>query len=378
MTTAAITIPAELGAALGYMQRVVACPEEIRARIAALRVPLDEAPTGRMTTSWRVGGGGGGGRDSGGRAFGGARGGDCGPRGGDRIEHRSYHGSGGSGSRAYYGGGSGGGGARDSGSRDAGHHFRSGGTWVSRHDSSSGGAGAGGPPRGPPRFGNRARKDATTEERMLDRIRDKLNKFSEMTYDTTKGWLGELLDSGETDFLTDFITLVFEKAAVEKPFCALYARLLTELRAGFPHLATELTRIFGNFMSIFEEVVDEPAVGSAQYDAFVAQRERRKFRRGYAAFIGEISRLGAVPATDLMRTCTVILTGFEESRMREGQQLLCEEYADCLTTLVKSAPPAAMMPLKARIQTNIASESTSVSMSKKAKFSLMGATDHLK
>ena len=213
---------------------------------------------------------------------------------------------------------------------------------------------------------------------MLDRIRDKLNKFSEMTYDTTKGWLGELLDSGETDFLTDFITLVFEKAAVEKPFCALYARLLTELRAGFPHLATELTRIFGNFMSIFEEVVDEPAVGSAQYDAFVAQRERRKFRRGYASFIGEISRLGAVSAADLLRTCTVILTGFEEARMREGQQLLCEEYADCLTTLVKSATPAAMMTLKVRIQSNIASESSSVSMSKKAKFSLMGATDHLK
>ena len=360
MTTAVITIPAELGAVLGYMQRVVACPEEIRARIAALRVPLDDAPPGRMTTSWRVAGGG--------RAFGGAGGGAReSSRGGDRIDHRQNNGGG---SRAYYG-------SREGTSRDAGHHFRSGGTWVSRHDVTAGG-GAGGPPRGPPRFGNRARKDVTTEERMLDRIRDKLNKFSEMTYDTTKGWLGELLDSGETGFLTDFITLVFEKAAVEKPFCALYARLLTELRAGFPHLATELTRIFGNFMSIFEEVVDEPAVGSAQYDAFVAQRERRKFRRGYAAFIGEISRLGAAHPADLLRTCTVILTGFEEARIREGQQLLCEEYADCLTTLVKSAPKLEMMSIKSRIQANITSESTSVSMTKKAKFSLMGAIDHLK
>lgn len=367
MTSVAITIPAELGAALGYMQRVVACPEETRARIAALRVPLDDVPPGRMTTSWRVGGGGG-------RAFGGAGGGS---RGGDRIDHRPNHG----GTRAYYGGGGGGHREVSSGgaSRDAGHHFRSGGTWVSRHDATSGSSsGTNGPPRGPPRFGNRARKDVTTEERMLDRIRDKLNKFSEMTYDTTKGWLGELLDSGETGFLTDFITLVFEKAAVEKPFCALYARLLTELRAGFPHLATELTRIFGNFMSIFEEVADEPAVGSAQYDAFVAQRERRKFRRGYAAFIGEISRLGAAHPADLLRTCTVILTGFEEARIREGQQLLCEEYADCLTTLVKSAPKAEMMSIKSRIQMNITSESTSVSMTKKAKFSLMGAMDHLK
>lgn len=348
MTTTAITLSVELGEALGYMQRVIACPEEIRARIAALRVPVDEVP-GRMTTSWRVGGGG--------RAFGGGGGGSDRrpPHGGDR---RPPHGGG--------------------GSRDAGHHFRGGGTWVSRHEA-TGGAGSGGGARAiPPRFGNRARKDATTEERMLDRIRDKLNKFSEMTYDTTKGWLSELLDSGETDFLTDFITLVFEKAAVEKPFCALYARLLTELRAGFPHLATDLQRIFGNFMSIFEEAVDEPAVGSAQYEAFIAQRERRKFRRGYASFIGDIARLGAISAEDLLRTCTVILTGFEEAKMREGQQLLCEEYADCLTTLVKSVTKGAMISLKDRIQANVVSEPTSLSMSKKAKFSLMGATDHLR
>ena len=64
--------------------------------------------------------------------------------------------------------------------------------------------------------------------------------------------------------------------------------------------------------------------------------------------------------------------------MREGQQLLCEEYADCLTTLVKSTAKEAMITLKARIQENIVSESTSPSMSKKAKFSLMGAIDHFK
>jgi hypothetical protein len=366
MATTMISLPAELGVALGHMQRVVVCPEEVRARIAALRVPLDDggAP-GRMTTSWRVGGGGAAG--GAGRAFGGGGGGgrDGGRDGGHYRHHR--------------GGGGGSGGS----SRDAGHHFRSGGSWVSRHEvaaSGGGGGGGGGPgPRtGPPRFGNRSRKEATTEERMMDRIRDKLNKFSEMTYDTTKSWLGELLDSGETAFLTEFITMVFEKAAAEKPFCALYARLITELRAGFPHLATELHRIFGNFMTIFEEVAEEPAVGSAQYDAFVAQRERRKFRRGYASFIGEIARLGAVANENLVRTCDVILTGFEEAKMGEGQQMLCEEYADCLATLVRSSTKDVVMPLKARITANIASEATSPSMSKKSKFSLMGATDFLK
>ena len=170
----------------------------------------------------------------------------------------------------------------------------------------------------------------------MDRIRDKMNKFSSITYDATKAWLSELLNSDETDFLTDFITLVFEKAAAEEPFCALYARLITELCAGFPHLSTELRRIFGEFMAIFAEAADEPDVGAAEYKAFLALRERKAHRRGYATFVGEIAKRNVLTADDITRTCTIILDGLFAAKTSAEKGMLCEEYADCLTRLIKS------------------------------------------
>lgn len=214
---------------------------------------------------------------------------------------------------------------------------------------------------------------------MMDRIRDKLNKFSDVTYDTTKAWLGQLLDSGETDFLTDFITLVFEKAAAEPPFCSIYAKLLTELRAGFPHLGVELHRIFDQFLAVFDSARDEPAVGSEGYDAFVAQRERRKFRRGYASFIGEVTVGGALGADQVARICDLILTQMIAAKKEADNQLLCEEYADCLGSLIKTCkeqlrPGAA--PLVARVREAM-DRTDAPSLSNRARFSLMDIVDVL-
>lgn len=222
-----------------------------------------------------------------------------------------------------------------------------------------------------PRFGNKGRADVTTEERMMDRIRDKMNKFSSMTYDATKGWLSQLLDSGETDFLTDFITLVFEKAAAEEQFCALYARLITELCTEFAHLKTELQRIFGEFMRIFTEAAEEPDVAAAEYAAFVALRTRRRYRRGYAAFIGEIARLKILTVADITSTCGVILDGIMTSKVQEDQGLLCEEYADCLTKLVKACAAGASVE---RVKEAMV---RGPSLTNKARFALMDLLDIL-
>ena len=338
------------------MHKVIACPEDVKARIAALRVPVEDVPGTRMTTSWRSGpssssydAGGGWRQQHGG---GGGNGNRWANGGGGGNHHRQYNSGGGGHPARWHGGGSNGGGGAPA--------FK---------------------PRRPiqdaPRYGNRARKDATTEERMMDRIRDKMNKFSDLTYDATKTWLSELLDSGETDFLTGFVTLVFEKAAAEPAFCATYARLINELRKPFPHLYTEVLRIFGEFMSVFADAATEPNAGTAEYDAFVALRERRKFRCGYAAFIGEVANLGILTMKEVVTTCNIVLDGLMSAKAMPDKGQLCEEYAECLRTMMMACEAGLKHtadPLVARVQAAM-DRTGSPSLTNKARFCLMDITD---
>ena len=300
----------QLSEALRLMQRPSQCPDDVRAKIAGLRVPADDGTValgngGRLNTNWR------------------------------------------------------------SGPRAPTHHY-------------TGGGRRGAPA---PRFGNRARMDASVEERMMDRIRDKMNKFSESTYDGIKSWLCELLDSGQADFLTEFITLVFEKAATETTFCSLYARLITELREGFPHLDVEMKRIFAEFMGVFKEANDAAAEGTSEYQSFLALRERRKYRRGYSAFLSEIAKLRVISTEDVLITCNVVLDGLLAAKVLEGQQMLCEEYADCLTTLMKRCAAGLQAggvgPTMVRVRQAM-DRAGSPSLSNKARFALMDLTDIFK
>lgn len=324
------------------MHKVIACPEDVKARIAALRVPAEDVPGTRMTTNWRSGPPPS--YDTGGSGW-------------------RHHGGGGR-PRQYNGGGSNGGGGSGGGGRWQQHGSAH--TFKPRR-----------PIQDAPRYGNRARKDATTEERMMDRIRDKMNKFSDLTYDTTKGWLSELLDSGETVFLTGFVTLVFEKAAAEPAFCGTYARLINELRVAFPHLYTEVLRIFGEFIAVFADAAMEPDAGTAEYNAFVALRERRKFRRGYASFIGEVANLGILTIDDVIRTCGVVLDGLMSAKMMSDKGQLCEEYADCLKTMMlacESGIRPVADPLVTRVKAAM-DRTGSPSLTNKARFGLMDILD---
>ena len=307
-----MTTMEQINDASRYMQTSIAFPEDVRARIASLRVPLEDGKDPRMNTNWRSGPGQG--------------------------PNRVFSGN--------------------------------------RPQMAGGGAGPQRPRKPAPRFGNRGNADASVEERMMDRIRDKMNKFSEATYEATKTWLSQLLDSGETDFLTDFITLVFEKAAMEKTFCALYARLITELCDGFPHLRVELVRIFSEFIKVFE-TANEPVSEGEGYQAFLALRERRKYRRGYSAFLSEIGRLGVISKDDVLKTCSIIVENLIVAKGIDDQQLLCEEYADCLTVLTKGLSLKTADPIVSRVRLAM-DRVGSPSLSNKARFALMDIMDQIK
>ncbi len=324
-----------LAEALGHMQRPYACPEDVKARIACLRVPMDEnarSGRGNITTNWRS------------------------APSVSAAPSSSTHG----------------------GSRHSafGVHQRT--TPHTPAPSTSA------PPSGSarftaPRLGNRGRTDATVEDRMLDRIRDKMNKFSDKTYAATKAWLCQLLDSGETDFLNGFITLVFEKAATENLICPLYAKLIAELRAEFPHFNTEVRRILQEFIAIFEEARGAPETNTVEYEAYLAISVRRKYRRGYSVFLGEVAKHGVLDADEIFETCKVILTQLTECKGKSDQQLLCEEFAECAGALVKSCV-ALLQPKHEEIRalTRTAMDRTdSPSLTNKARFGLMDIMDLL-
>lgn len=171
------------------------------------------------------------------------------------------------------------------------------------------------------------------EERIMGKIRAKINKIGESTYEATKAFMQQILDSGETGFLEEFMQWVFQKAAMEPAFCGLYARLLHELADEFGHLRTEMQSRFRNYTRVFVEAKNTPDVGTADYSAFVEAQSQKKFRRGYSQFVAELAKLGEIPAEDFRILVEQIVLSIRSSVELEENKVLCEELVDCLMTM---------------------------------------------
>jgi hypothetical protein len=173
----------------------------------------------------------------------------------------------------------------------------------------------------------------SVEDRILGKVRGKINKIGESTYGATKAFMQQILDSGEVEFLNEFMKFVFQKAATEPSFCGLYARLLHELADEFGHLRTEMQKLFRDYTSIFTETEKTPDVGTADYAAFVESQERKKFRRGYSQFVAELAKHGEVNEEDFRSLVENIVTSIRNVYMIPENTLLCEEYVDCLSKM---------------------------------------------
>ena len=187
------------------------------------------------------------------------------------------------------------------------------------------------------KFSSAAVKSSGTvsvEDRMLARIKGKINKIGASTYDATKVFMQQILDSEETGFLDECMKFIFQKAATESVFCSLYARLLHELADEFTHLRTVMLTLFRDYIEIFKDVA-ETDVGTANYRGFVEAQERKKFRRGYSQFVAERVKLGEADKTDFATLIHTIVDVIEANHTNASKTLLCEEYIDCLANLCK-------------------------------------------
>ena len=161
----------------------------------------------------------------------------------------------------------------------------------------------------------------------------KLNKFSEPNYNEIKEFITHIIDSGQTDMMKCFMTIVFEKAASEEIFCPLYARLLSELSTQYPILLSEMSNLFSKYMKIFEEIVD---TDSDNYDELCKRNVEKKYRRGYSQFLAELIKYNTIDTETFIKTLLTIITQIESNASNTESIKLNEEFADCLMKVMKA------------------------------------------
>lgn len=223
-----------------------------------------------------------------------------------------------------------------------------------------------------------------TDDRILAKVKGKINKIGFTTYDATKTFMQQILDSEETEFLDEFMKFVFQKAATESTFCPLYAKLLHELADQFTHLRVVMHNLFRDYTAIFTEVETAPDVGTEDYKAFVEAQERKKFRRGYSQFVAELVKLGEADEEAFAILVQQIVAVLEASNASPAKTLVCEEYIDCLAHMCTSAPKilsrSSWAPgVKDRlIALTELPRSTTLGLTNKGRFALMDLVDFAK
>lgn len=193
--------------------------------------------------------------------------------------------------------------------------------------------------------------DTPVEDKILNQvILNKLNKFSASTYEDIKGFLQQILDSDETEFLQAFMLLIFKKASSEPTFCPLYAKMIAELTGSYKTLNAELRSLYTKYLTIFEEVSEDQC---KDYETFV-QRNREKLQRlGYSQFLAELTSLGALEQADLQMLYGKILEQIRVLGTTDSKTVLVEEYVDCLLCMSKAFQKGSTLKL-VQVRTGLA------------------------
>ncbi len=216
-------------------------------------------------------------------------------------------------------------------------------------------------------------------------ILNKLNKFSPANYDEVKEFLMEILGSGERDFLSDFMRLVFRKAAAEETFCPLYAKLLNELATNYSFLLNEMHQLYSKFLDIFQEV-DETS--ETNMEELIQKNKDKKYRQGYAQFLAELFKLNIVETEPFINTMKTIMAEINNISMQEDKSNVLEEYALCMNIIFKAmqerntstmSAKKALVPLvEEHLQSMTTLSSERPSLTNRIRFTILNAIDSIK
>jgi hypothetical protein len=154
-------------------------------------------------------------------------------------------------------------------------------------------------------------------------IGNKLNAFTPLTYNDSRDFIYQILDSGETEFIKDFIEKVFAKATVEDLYCGLFAKLIAEIAHKYPVMYDEMKRYHKEFIKIFDEAGD-------------GDHMKRMYRMGYGQFLSELASLEALDKDDLIEIVKIVNGKIWELTAIPDKTKVVEEFIDCLVRLTNS------------------------------------------
>jgi hypothetical protein len=227
------------------------------------------------------------------------------------------------------------------------------------------------------RYQSRFKPTGNIEDKILNTvIGNKLNSFTPLTYNDTRDFIYQIMDSGETEFVKDFIEKVFTKAILEDLYCALFAKLIAEIAHKYPVIYEEMDKYHGEFLKIFDDVKEDT---ETDYVVLVKQKQ---YRMGYGQFIAELAGLNALEKPQLITMVDKITEKIWVLTAEENKTKTVEEFVDCLTRLtsgLRERSPAFFRGVKGEIL-KVVGEKVGVllsktdsrpSLSKKARFGLM-------
>jgi hypothetical protein len=161
-------------------------------------------------------------------------------------------------------------------------------------------------------------------------IGNKLNSFTPLTYNDTRDFIYQIMDSGETDFIKHFVDKVFTKATGEELYCALFAKLIAEIAKRYPVMYGEMDIYHTKFLQIFEDVEEHK---DSDYDV---QVKKRQYRMGYGHFISELAGQNALPKERLFQMIDTVGKRLVLHADDTAKMKTLEEYTDCLLRVIKN------------------------------------------
>jgi len=223
--------------------------------------------------------------------------------------------------------------------------------------------------------------DKSLDDKILHTIiGNKLNAFTPGTYNDTRDFIYQIMDSGETEFARDFVEKVFTKATLEELYCGLFAKLIAEIAHRYPVMYEEMGKYHREFLDIFDDVQQHV---DAEYSVLL---KKKQYRMGYGHFLSELAGQNALEKEQLFAMVEKVMEKICALSDEAEKVKTVEEFVDCIVRLTKSLrerSPKFFKTVQDDLKVRVIEKAerlldksiTHVSLSSKARFGIMDLRD---